>query len=148
MKNEGLVGVWRERGREIVNKDGTVMPDVPRTSQIMYTADGYMGVVNTPAGRARVNESSARMDLDATPAAERAQAAIGVVAYAGTFEVKGEGVFHTIFTSINPNRAGDTQCRRITLKGDDLTLTAPPDAQGSSFRIHWRRAGKMPEDAR
>ena len=143
MKNEDLVGVWRERGRENVDKDGTVTPDVARTSQIMYTADGYMGVVNTPAGRARVNESIARMDLDAASAAERAQAAIGVVAYAGTFEVKGEDVFHTIFASVNPNRAGDTQRRHITLKGDDLTLTAPPDAHGNSFRIHWRRASKM-----
>ena len=143
MKNEDLVGVWRERGRENVDKDGTVTPDIARTSQIMYTADGYMGVVNTPAGRARVNESVARMDLDAASAAERAQAAIGVVAYAGTFEVKGEEVFHTIFASVNPNRAGDTQRRHITLKGDDLTLTAPPDAQGNSFRIHWRRASKM-----
>ena len=143
MKNEDLVGVWRERGRENVDKDGTVTPDIARTSQIMYTADGYMGVVNTPAGRARINESVARMDLDAASVAERAQAAIGVVAYAGTFEVKGEEVFHTIFASANPNRAGDTQRRHITLKGDDLTLTAPPDALGNSFRIHWRRASKM-----
>ena len=143
MKNQDLVGVWRERGRENVNKDGTVTPDIARTSQIMYTADGYMGVVNTPAGRAPVNESVARMDLDAASEAERAQAAIGVVAYAGTFEVKGEDVFHTIFASVNPNRAGDTQRRHITLKGDDLTLTAPPDTQGNSFRIHWRRASKM-----
>lgn len=144
MNNEDLVGVWRELGRELVAKDGTVRRDVPRASQIMYTPDGYMGVVNTPKGRARVNEKAPRMDLDAASAADRAEAAIGVVAYAGTFEVKGEEVLHTIFTAVNPNRVGDTQRRHITLKGDDLTLTAPPDAQGNSFRIHWRRAAKMP----
>jgi Lipocalin-like domain len=143
MTNEDLVGVWRELGREIVSKDGNIKPDVPRASQIMYTGDGYMSVVNTPMERARVNESAARMDLDAATAVERAQAAIGVVAYAGRFEVKGDEVHHIIFTAVNPNRVGETQRRRITLTGDDLTLSAPPDAQGNFFRIHWRRAGKM-----
>jgi Lipocalin-like domain len=143
MKNEDLVGVWRELGRETVSKDGRITPDVPRASQIMYTADGYMSVVNAPKGRKAVNETAARMDLDATSAAERAEAAIGVVAYAGRFEVKGDEVHHTLFTAVNPNRVGDTQRRQVTLSGDDLTLAALPDAQGNFFRIHWRRAGKM-----
>jgi hypothetical protein len=143
MTNDDLVGVWRERGREIVHADGTVEADVPRASQIMYTPDGYMAVVNAPMERSRVNEKSPRMDLDAASAAERAEAAIGVVAYAGSYEVAGEEVRHHLFTAINPNRVGDTQRRHIILKGDDLTLAAPPDAQGNFFRIHWRRAAKM-----
>jgi hypothetical protein len=83
------------------------------------------------------------MDLDATTPEQRAAAALGVVAYAGRFEVTGEEVRHSIFTAVNPNRVGDTQVRRITLAGDDLTLTSPPDSQGNHFRIHWRRAAKM-----
>ena len=142
MTKDGLVGVWRERGREIVRADGIAEADIPRASQIMYTADGYMAVVNAPIERARVKETAPRMDLDATSAAERAEAAIGVVAYAGRYEVIGEEVRHHLFTAINPNRVGDTQRRHITLKGDDLTLTAPPDAQGNHFRIHWRRVAK------
>ena len=142
MQNADLVGVWRELGRENVAGDGSIKPDVPRASQIMYTADGYMSVVNTPKGRKPVNETAGRMDLDATTPAERAEAAIGVVAYAGRFEVRGEEVHHMIFTAVNPNRVGETQRRRVTLSGDDLTLSAPPDAQGNFFRIHWRRAGK------
>ena len=143
MKNEDLVGVWRERGREIVRADGSVTADVLRASQIMYSPDGYMCVVNTPTARDKVAETVARMDLDATTPEQRAAAARGVVAYAGRFEVTGEEVRHTIFTAINPNRVGDTQVRRITLTGDDLTLTSPPDSQGNHFRIHWRRAAKM-----
>ena len=143
MRNEDLVGVWRELGREIVRADGSIKTDIPRASQIMYSADGYMAVVNTPKGRKPVSETVARMDLDATTPAERAEAALGVVAYAGRFEVSGEEVRHTLFTAVNPNRVGGTQVRRITLSGDDLTLSAPPDANGNSFRIRWRRAGKM-----
>jgi hypothetical protein len=143
MRNEDLVGVWRELGREIVRADGSVKTDVPRASQIMYSPDGYMCVVNTPKNRKPVSETVARMDLDAATPAERAEAALGVVAYAGRFEVSGEEVRHTLFSAVNPNRIGTTQVRRITLAGDDLTLSAPPDAKGDSFRIHWRRAGKM-----
>jgi hypothetical protein len=143
MRNEDLVGVWRERGREIVRADGSVKADVPRASQIMYSADGYISVVNAPIGRKKVAETAARMDLDATTPEQRAEATIGVVAYAGRFEVTGSEVRHILFTAVNPNRVGDTQLRHVTLNGDDLTLTAPPDAQGNHFRIHWRRAGKM-----
>jgi Lipocalin-like domain len=143
MRDEDLVGAWRELGREFVRGDGRVKADVPRTSQIMYSADGFMGVVNTPSARKRVSEKASRMDLDGVDAAERAEAASGVVAYAGRFVVKGDEVHHTIDAALNPNLVGTTQIRRVTLVGDDLTLSAPPDAKGDFFRIRWRRAGKM-----
>jgi hypothetical protein len=142
MTNEDLVGVWREQGREIIQADGSVKADVPRDSQIMYSPEGYMCVINTPRGRAPVSETIARMDLDAASAEARAQAAAGVTAYAGEYRVVGDEVHHTLFAALNPNRVGNTQRRHITLAGDDLTLTSPPDAQGCYFRIHWRRVGK------
>src|ERR1019366_3359161 len=74
MKNEDLVGVWRERGREIVRADGSLTADVARASQIMYSPDGYMAVVNTPIARKPVAETVARMDLDATTPEQRAAA--------------------------------------------------------------------------
>jgi hypothetical protein len=140
MKNEDLVGVWREEGREIIRAGGNTVRDVPRNSQIMYSPDGFMSVVSTPKEQKPVPEHVARMDLDATTPAARAQAAAGVTAYAGTFEVIGDEVHHTLFTALNPNRVGDTQVRHVTLAGDNLTLTAPKDANGNGFRIYWRRA--------
>jgi hypothetical protein len=103
-----------------------------------------MGVVNTPAKRALVGAGSNPMSLDGIPAAERAAAAEGVVAYTGRYEVKGDVVHHTIYSALNPNLAGSTQERRATLNGDDLTLATLPDAKGNYFRIRWRRAAKMP----
>jgi len=144
MRAEDLVGAWRELGRDFISGDGTVKPDVPRTSQIMYTPDGFMGVVNTPTQRARVGEGSNPMSLDGIPAAERAQAAAGVVAYTGRYEVKGDIVHHTIYSALNPNLVGTTQRRLATLDGDDLTLATVPDAKGNFFSIRWRRAAKMP----
>ena len=98
-----------------------------------------MSVVSAPKGKPPVPESVARMDLDATTPEARAEAAAGVTAYAGTFEVVGEDVRHTLFTALNPNRVGNVQVRHVTLEGDDLTLTAPKDANGNFFRILWRR---------
>jgi hypothetical protein len=144
MRAEDLVGAWRELGRDFVSGDGSIKPDIPRTSQIMYTPDGFMGVVNTPAKRARVGEGSNPMSLDGIEAAERAAAAEGVVAYTGRYEVKGDIVQHTIYSALNPNLVGSTQERRATLNGDDLTLATLPDAKGKYFRIRWRRAAKMP----
>jgi hypothetical protein len=143
MRAEDLVGAWRELGRDFVSGDGSVKAHVPRTSQIMYTPDGFMGVVNTPAKRTRVSEGSNPMSLDGIAAAERAQAAEGVVAYTGRYEVKGDLVHHTIYSALNPNLPGTTQLRRATLNGDDLTLSTLPDAKGNYFRIRWRRASKM-----
>jgi len=140
MKDEDLVGVWREQGREIINADGTTVTAMPRRSQIMYSPDGFMSVVSTQRQQTPVPETVARMDRDATTPAARADAAAGVTAYAGTFKVTGEDVHHTLFTALNPNRVGNTQVRHVTLVGDDLTLTAPRDAEGKSFRIFWRRA--------
>jgi len=143
MRAEDLVGAWRELGRETVAADGTITPDIPRTSQIMYTPDGFMGVVNTPATRARVSATSNPMSLDGINAVERAAAAEGVVAYTGRYEVKGDTVEHTIYSALNPNLVGTTQMRRATIVGDDLTLASLPDAKGNSFRIRWRRASKI-----
>lgn len=143
MQKQDLVGAWREVGREFVDADGRVTPDIPRTSQIMYSADGYVGVINTPAERKKVSGEAPKLNLDNATEAERAEAARGVVAYAGQYEVDGELVRHHLYASLNPNLAGTTQVRRATITGDDLFLSALPSADGSFFRIHWRRASKV-----
>ncbi len=143
MQKQDLVGAWREVGREFVGADGRVTPDIRRTSQIMYTPDGYMGVVNTPAERKNVSAEAPNMTLDNATAAERAEAALGVVAYTGRYEVEGEFVKHHLFSSLNPNLAGTTQLRRATINGDDLILSTLPGTDGRYFRIHWRRANKF-----
>jgi hypothetical protein len=143
MRSEDLVGGWREIGREFVGGDGSIKPDVPRTSQILYTPDGFMGVVNTPANRARLDQPAGEVNLDAVSEAARAQAALGVVAYTGRYEVDGDIVKHIIYSALHPDLPGTTQLRRATLIGDDLTLASLPDAKGNFFRIRWRRATKM-----
>jgi hypothetical protein len=76
-------------------------------------------------------------------ARECAEAALGAVACVGRYEVKYENVHHTIDAALNPNLIGAMQLRHVTLNGDDLTLSASPDAQGNYLRLRWRRAAKM-----
>jgi Lipocalin-like domain len=143
MQKQDLVGAWREVGREFVGADGRVTADIPRTSQIMYTPDGYVGVINTPAQRKKVSGAAPKLNLDNATEAERAEAARDVVAYAGHYEIDGELVKHHLYTALHPNLAGTTQVRHATITGDDLFLSALPGADGSFFRIHWRRASKV-----
>lgn len=143
MQKQDLVGAWREVGREFVGADGSVTPDIPRTSQIMYSADGYVGVINTPAERKRVSGAAPKLNLENATEAERAEAARDVVAYAGHYELDGDIVKHHLYAALHPNLAGTTQVRRAAVTGDDLYLSALPAADGSFFRIHWRRAGKV-----
>ena len=143
MQKQDLVGAWREVGREFVGADGSVTPDIPRTSQIIYSADGYVGVINTPAARKRVSGEAPNLNLNNTTEAERAEAARDVVAYAGQYEVDGDIVKHHLYAALHPNLAGTTQTRRAAISGDDLFLSALPRADGSFFRIHWRRASKV-----
>ena len=139
MTREDLVGVYRGLGEETVRKDGTAVAGSTRNSQIIYTADGFMGVVSTFAGRKPVPAAGERMDLNGLDAAARAETAANVVAYAGRYEVKDGMVHHHIEMALNPNLVGQTRTRVIHKNGDDLTLTSVPDADGTFARIRWRR---------
>jgi len=139
MTKEDLVGVYRGLGQETVRKDGTVTDAATRNAQIIYTPDGYLGVVSTLADRKPIGGADRGPDLNAVDADARAAAALDVVAYAGRYEVKDGSVFHHIEMSLNPNMVGRKIERRIHINGDDLTLTSVPDAEGSYSRIRWRR---------
>ncbi len=139
MTADDLVGVYRQLGEDFVDASGAVTQGEPRLSQIMYSTDGYVSVVSTPAGRPRISETASRVDLSAATAEDRAAAASHVICYAGRFEVKDGKVFHRIEMSLNPNAAGTTLVRRIHIDGPDLTLSTEPDANGGYRRIRWRR---------
>ena len=136
---EDIVGVYRGVSEEAVRKDGSVVSGSARNSQIMYSANGYMGVVSTRADRKMVPDPSGRMDLNALSAADRDVVASDVVSYAGRYEVKDGSVHHHIEMALNPSLVGQTRTRRIQMNGDDLILTTDPDADGNFGRIRWRR---------
>ena len=141
MTKDDLVGVYRTLGDDTVSADGKVVSDNARTAQIMYSPDGYMSVVSQPNGRKLTAKSSGGPDLNAATPEERAEAAKGMVCYAGHYELKDDVLHHHVEMALNPNAVGQTIVRRAALNGGDLTLSSVPDAQGNYRRIRWRRVG-------
>lgn len=135
-----MVGVYRQTGEEVVDAAGKVIhADSNRSSQIMYSADGYVGVVSTPAGRKKLANSGGRTDLaNATPE-ELVEATRAVTCYAGRYELKDGEVHHHVEMALSPNLVGQVMIRRVHFDGPNLTLAARPDAQGNVRRILWRR---------
>ncbi len=53
MKREDIVGVYRQLGEDAVNAAGEITyTNNQRASQIMYSPDGYIGVISAPRRRA------------------------------------------------------------------------------------------------
>jgi hypothetical protein len=140
MKMEDMVGVYRQTGEEVVDAAGKLIhSDSNRSSQIMYSADGYVGVVSTPSGRKQPPGAAGRTDLAGATPDELVEATRGVTCYAGHYELKGDEVHHHVEMALNPGLVGQTMIRRVQFDGPDLTLSARPDAQGHVRRILWRR---------
>ena len=144
MKREDIVGVYRQIGEDAVNAAGEItFTEDNRSSQIMYSPDGYIGVISGPGGRSKVSGSDSRTDLNGATAEERAQAASGLTCYAGRYELKDGVVHHRIEMALNPNLVGQTLIRRVHIDGPNLTLSSVPDKDGNYRRIKWRRADSM-----
>jgi hypothetical protein len=147
MKAEDFVGTWRACGTDYRAKDGTITQstvtdnptDASHPGRIVYTADGTVIVLTTPANRRKFGGQFASGDLSSAPVEQRAEAANGVIAYAGHYEVDGERVLHLVEIAFLPDWVGTTNVRVYRFEGRRLILSTPPDAQGGVRRIHWQR---------
>ena len=140
MKREDIAGVYRQIGEEVVDAAGKLIhSDNNRSSQIMYSLDGYVGVVSTPNGRKKTSAPAGRTDLVGSTPEELIEATRSVTCYAGHYELKDGEVHHHVEMALNPNMIGMTMIRRVHFDGPNLTLSARPDAQGQVRRILGRR---------
>ena len=139
MDASDFVGTYKGRGHEQIDKDGKVThlrdPQIERPARIVYTKEGLVIVVSTPPERKRLD---CKQITDASDA-DLLEAARGVVAYAGRYEVKGDKVYHHIDVSFFPNWVGGANVRNYEFKGKLLILTTQPAEDGSVERIYWER---------
>ena len=113
--------------------------DNNRSSQIMYTADGYVGVVSTPSGRKKTSAPAGRTDLVGSTPEELVEATRSVTCYAGHYELK-DGEVHPSCrdgAQSEPDRR-DADPPRAFRRAEPHAVGAP-DAQGQVRRILWRR---------
>lgn len=140
----GLIGTWRIADYVAVREDGDEVRPMGKdlAGYIMYAADGHLSVNLMKPGRPKY----ASGDIMQSTAEERAAAADGYFAYAGTFKVD-EGnrmVIHRVEYSLMPNWVDSEQRRLIFLDGDKLELRSPGSVMVAGdnrvLRIMWERA--------
>ena len=141
MSDARLVGTWLLVSNEWLTPDGEVAQrpfgEEP-VGQLMYSREGTMSAIlvsNDRPPEARPREGSAE---------ERAIAFDKVLAYSGTYEVRGEVVVHHVLASSIPSDTGRDRIRGFKLEDDRLILLATPmivDGVEQVHRIVWRRRG-------
>lgn len=143
---DAVVGVWMFGFYETKDVDGN---DVRyplgehATGMIMYTADGYMSVQISTVGRLGYADDA----LHGGTVAERAAAAAGYLAYAGTYKVDGDVITHHPVASLFPNWEGTDIPRRATIEGDTLRLELlepiQHDGKARTGTLGWHRASAV-----
>ena len=140
----GLVGAWQMLGEEDVDVHGRPVHEaVPRLGRVVYTDDGHVSVISTPADRRPIASTGLRPTLADATKEDILVAVAGCAAYAGRYEVAGDIVSHHVEVSLNPNMIGTTLTRRFERVGDHLTFFTAPLHDGACLRIRWRRAHSM-----
>ena len=124
MSGKPLIGTWKLSSWDTRDDEGDVAYPFGRDAPgyITYTEDGTVSVVITTAGRFPF----ASGDLLGGTTEEKAAAAETCVAYCGTYEIKGDRVFHHVEVSSFPNWAGSAQERIFERNGDRLLLRSLP----------------------
>lgn len=136
---DDLIGTWHEIGAQFEHTNGTTTPAWSGLdARLMYSTDGYVSVVCTPAGRAPI-EGAARFDLNEVALDDLPGLVQDVIFYSGRYDVVDDGVVHHVDICVVPNFVGAAMKRIVELDGDELSLLTEPDADGTVRRVRWRR---------
>lgn len=141
-----LVGVWQLLSITAIDPQGDVeTPFGPHpVGSLTYSADGHMTVIFAQGNRPGLSGGpSSPFALGAVPAAELAQAFATVSAYAGTYTIAGNSVYHHLTVATLPDRAGTTLVRHFQLEHQRLTLTTPSSGETGPVTVYqlvWERA--------
>jgi Lipocalin-like domain len=132
-----LIGAW-ELETFTIDTPGAERPRFgPHPAgYLLYTPSGRMAAVLMAAHRDKLEApnggTSSRAELD--------ESLGNFLSYAGTYEVRGNHVFHHVEVSVFTNLVGTTLERAFVLDGDTLTIrTLPPEIWGTSNRLTWKR---------
>lgn len=145
---EQLIGAWKLVSYVEKPVDGSAdsypLGENPQ-GIIMYTPDGFMSAQLCSSGRTNF----ASGDWFKGTAQEYEAEASTYIAYTGPFHVDEEKqtLTHTMFISLFPNWAGQTQPRVVSIEGDFLNLSTASPIQSAGKTVNsylqWKRATKV-----
>ncbi len=127
-----LVGTWRLIDWQAIRPGGGVgHPLGPRPEGlVIYGADGWMSAAMMSRGRKRLSVGRAR----AAPAAERAAAFDGFLAYSCRWRLRGDTIEHSVVVALNPAMVGTRQRRRVAFEGRRLVVSTEDRVAGGVRR--------------
>ncbi len=142
MSDERFVGAWVLDHAEAHNAAGDLVGPLFEgwTGQIMYSADGRMGV-HLMAPERPVLPGGRTSEAAAVTDAEKAAALDSFVGYWGSYSVDDEaGVVTHALSGISRGADPGTEFpRHFQIDGDSLRLSPPPADDGGRSYIFWRR---------
>jgi hypothetical protein len=137
--SDGVLGAWKLVSFDVDEGKGAEKPrfGADPIGYLMYTPSGRMSAVLAGIHRPALVPPP----KDAETEANCRRAVADFLAYAGTYDIKGDRVFHHVEVSVFTNLIGTTLERQFTLDGDTLTIrTVPPEIWGTSNVLVWKRA--------
>ncbi len=136
-----LVGTWRLIDWQAVRPDGAIGHPLGPSPQglVIYGADGWMSAAMMSRGRKPLSVGRAR----AAPAAERAAAFDGFLAYSCRWRLVGDTIEHAVVVALNPAMVGTRQRRRVSFEGRRLVVSTE-DVVADGIRRHRLVLQRMP----
>jgi hypothetical protein len=134
-----VVGAWKLESFDILEKGGKRSPryGADPVGYLMYSASGRVSAILSARDRHKLVPPPATISESDLACIESIRP---FLAYAGTYRIRGNRVFHTVETSVFTNLVGTTLEREFSIAGDILTIrTLPPEIWGSGNELTWRR---------
>jgi hypothetical protein len=138
-ETQGIVGAWTLVSFDVDEGKGAKKPRFgpDPVGYLIYSANARMAAVLAGTHRPYLNSPSGTSASEA----DRSEALLNFLAYAGRYEVRRDRVFHHVEVAVFTNLMGVTLERQFKIEGDRLTIrTLPPEIWGSSNVLVWQRA--------
>ncbi len=133
-----VLGAWSLESFEMADPGKPVTPRFGShpVGYLIYTPDGHMSATLSAATRPAFESLSL-----ASPDECQGQKLKDFLCYAGTYDVKGDRVFHHVQVSVFTDLVGKTLERQFKIEGNTLTIrTITAGMWGTNSILVWKRA--------
>jgi hypothetical protein len=133
-----VVGAWKLEIFDVVAPDGSRTPRFGPSplGYLIYTPSGRVSAILAGSHRTPFEQKTVTVTSES-----KGQMLEDFLAYAGTFDVKGDRVFHHVDVSVFTDLIGTTLERQFNIEGDTLTIrTITAGMWGNDSILVWKRA--------